>query len=137
MAYIRKGGLIISEGGGSSNIAEDIVWTAGIQLDSSGNTETATYARTSDYVDVTEGDYVVAYIGAAMSTRNINLRICGYDANGQFVTGISNQTFPGYTHNVKLSYVITIPATVSKIRMSNPVIETAYVSLLTKDLGNY
>lgn len=137
MAYIRKGGLIISEGGGSSNLAKDIVWTVGIQLDSSGNTETASYARTSDYIDVTEGDYIVAYRGIAQSTRSINLRICGYDANGQFVTNINNQTFPSYTNNVRLAYLINIPSTVSKIRMSNPLIETAYVSLLTNDVGNY
>ena len=128
----------ISGGGGSSNLAPDIVWTAGAQLDSSGNVENVNYARVSDFIDVETGFCVVAYKGITQTSRNVNLRVCGYDANGVFVKNLNNQTWSQYwTSTTMLAYMFEIPSTVSKMRMSNPLIENVNVELVTQDVGNY
>ena len=128
----------IPSGGGSSNMAPDIVWTAGAQLDSSGNVETVNYARVSDFIDVEAGFCVVAYKGVTQTPRNVNLRVCGYDANGVFVKSLNNQTWSQYwTSTQMVAYMFEIPSTVSKMRMSNPLIENVNVELVTQDVGNY
>lgn len=125
-------------GEGSTNLASDIVWTEGAQLDSSGNVETVNYARVSDFIDVEAGFCVVAYKGVTQTSRQINLRVCGYDANGQFVKTLNNQLWSQYWTNTQmLAYMFEIPSTVSKMRMSNPLIANVNVELVTQDVGNY
>lgn len=125
-------------GGGSTNLAPDIVWTVGAQLTSSGDVETVNYARVSDFIEVEAGFCVVAYKGITQTSRNVNLRVCGYDANGQFVRSLNNQTWSQYwTSTQMVAYMFEIPSTVSKIRMSNPLIENVNVELVSQDVGNY
>lgn len=123
MAFVRVGGVILGEGGGSANYLDGVSWVDNHSINAIGEIAEVTGFRYSDFIPVTEGEkYMLIY--ECVYSQNVNTRIQGYNSSGVWQSNFATRnTYDGNNNIYGLEF--TVPSGVTQIRISTGMITYA------------